>query len=425
MRVLIVNFGTKRNLGCYALLEGTIALLRRACPKVEIRVLTSLDNDEVSGVGIVRSPLIPRPGLKGKVENLLVIFTVVAGVFIMNGRLLRGFYSRRFPGQRDLLEHYRWADVVVNTGGDVITEDYGTYSLSLNLFHLLLAVMIGNRVVFAGETIGPFRNPICRYWTLLLLRRSKLVLVRESMTENYLRSLGVSSSRLFRVPDPSLAIPSPSPNLAGRLQPQSNSRPRVCVVPSALAWRYFRGGSNGSSETYRRYIEFLAGLCEFFTKDAGGEVVLMPHVTGSPGPDDDLIICREVLKRVNDSSNIRIIDDVKTPQAVRRFLSECSFLVAFRMHAAIAGYATETPTVSIGYSAKFEGMAVDIMNSAEWFIDIRQFELDQQGVSSMLLRIRECWGSQSLAKTTLAKRMCRMSADLDDAVMKLKAGLCE
>lgn len=423
MRVLIVNYGVSSNLGCKALLDGTLLLIRRAFPESNIRIMT-FHRLEPSEPGVIVSPFAPRRGYEGTVIYLvLTFFKVTMGLILSRNDRLRQWFCRRFPREGILLNEYSSADIIVNTGGDLLTDEYGLYPLLVASIHLLIAILFGKPFVLFGETVGEFRNPVVQFLIGAMIVKARLVFVRESLSESYVKSLGVSRTRLFRIPDPSFALAfSDSVTKAVGIEKRdaNDQHPLVCVFPSAIAWRHFPSAESNPQLVRENYLNLLIEIVRFFLSEVGASVLLVPHVTGPECIDDDTIVCREIAQAFPDATNVAVAAEVRSPREVYALLRGASFVVASRMHAALAGYACGVPTLSIGYGQKFRGAALD---NASGFchVDVSNKDLSRTETHDILTKVRECWNNRIIMAEVLERNKKNIEIGLNDATQILKS----
>ena len=89
----------------------------------------------------------------------------------------------------------------------------------------------------------------------------------------------------------------------------------------------------------------------------GCTVYLIPHSYTYSNPDnnDDMVACRMAYERLEDKSNVVLIDkDMSAPQ-VKYLISRMTFFIGARMHANFAAIYTGVPVFGTAYSYKFEG----------------------------------------------------------------------
>jgi polysaccharide pyruvyl transferase WcaK-like protein len=83
--------------------------------------------------------------------------------------------NRSFCGKK--LQEYYNADIILDTGGDVLTEDYG-FPFS-HFVNLLFAILLDKPVVICAESIGPFKSKRTKFIAKFIFNRTKLITLRE------------------------------------------------------------------------------------------------------------------------------------------------------------------------------------------------------------------------------------------------------
>ena len=122
---------------------------------------------------------------------------------------------------------------------------------------------------------------------------------------------------------------------------------------SGLAYSNTFNGLEGEFDAYPELIERI--INHFRAK--GCTIYLIPHSYNynKPIADDDMLACREAYNRLNDKSNVVLIDkDLISPQ-IKYLISQMTFFIGARMHANFAAIYTDVPVFGMAYSYKFEG----------------------------------------------------------------------
>jgi polysaccharide pyruvyl transferase WcaK-like protein len=97
------------------------------------------------------------------------------------------------------------------------------------------------------------------------------------------------------------------------------------------------------------------------------------------------------------------VQDFKSPQEAKSYISGLDFLVAGRMHACIAAFSTGTPVVPIAYSRKFTGLFGTL--DYPWLITMQGF--DEPAAHQYLM-------------TRIEDRRA-LSADIEKGMLKVEA----
>lgn len=185
--------------------------------------------------------------------------------FMANGRHLAGLsavgrslMALAFPrsGRSNaVLEQLRRADLVVGRGGYIFFQRRGLrdlMSLWLTTFPLMFAARCGIPTVVHAGSVGPFDSRSSRVLCGFILRRTSLVLPRDSMSFDCCRRLGIRPDRLVQVPDSVFAV-DPVEEVAHRLG---------LTVGSFAAFTIQRGpGTDVVEERFLRNLEDLRVRC--------------------------------------------------------------------------------------------------------------------------------------------------------------------
>ncbi|MDR6971743.1 polysaccharide pyruvyl transferase family protein [Leifsonia shinshuensis] len=292
------------NLGVRALGAGTAALLRRVEPDTEI---------VFQNYGM-RAPQLPI------------------------GRL-RSLVKERVTGRNGMQRWLAGFDLVVDTrSGDSFADIYGTRRLAVMSAVAEFATQAGVPVVLGPQTIGPFDSPLGRRIARRSLRRSQLVMARDSASADAARALGrpadvLTTDVVFALPRPAVA----------------KTRDVVLNV-SGLLWN---ANPHVDNEAYRRTVHrLLDGLAA-----EGREVTLLAHVLESDNPDSDIHAISELQAQRSQRLETVVPRDLDD---VRRTVASAQVVLGSRMHACLNALSTGTPAVPLAYSRKFGPLLGDL-----------------------------------------------------------------
>ena len=90
-------------------------------------------------------------------------------------------------------------------------------------------------------------------------------------------------------------------------------------------------------------------------------MILIPHVQEISPLNDDRVLATEIQRRLGYDDGVRLAGGNFSAEEFKAIISRCDFLVAERMHAAIAGLSTGVPTMVVGYSIKAKGILSDLL----------------------------------------------------------------
>jgi len=250
--------------------------------------------------------------------------------------------------------------------------------------------MVGERVmqcgipfIIWGASIGPFtRDPKLEAEMVTFLKKVDLITARESLTYDYLRSLGIEEN-VVRVWDPAFA-----------LMPERYSGPEASFVESGdvlglnvsgLVARWFHDGN----------LDLMVDEVGAFVEKAAGEgqkVLLVPHVTfrGEDIGKNDEEVLQMVLDKVkNNAGRVRLLPGTMPSRQIKWVISKCRYFIGARTHSTIAAISSGVPTVAIAYSVKARGIWRDVFGDESLVLPTNQMSVGSLYAKYDELRRRE------------------------------------
>ena len=348
MRIVVSNT-VALNGGDAAILYATVDILRRAFGEPLEIVASDLQAEAAAR---------HHPGLRfcpslhaavsnwaggGPPRKLALLLTL--GVAACGGGRLGALARSLLPAPlRRTLAAYAAADLVVSAGGTYLVPHY---DLTPKLFDFLVTLALRRRLVLFTQSLGPFDGLRQRWLLRFVLRRARLVLVRDERSVGHLRALGVTANvRVAADAAFALAPAGVGAESSGRL-PRS---PRVAV--SVRDWPHFRQGAQAGMERYRAAV---AAFAADLVQRHGAEVTFLSTCQGTADywTDDSAVAERIVaLTPAEARAHIAVDRDFRTPTQLLDRLAEFDMVVATRMHAAILALCAGTPVLAIAYEFK-------------------------------------------------------------------------
>jgi colanic acid/amylovoran biosynthesis protein len=326
-RILIMN-SHSTNAGDVAILQAMLSQISRISPLFKITVHCS---DPERSCGLFPDPSVgfrayPAPFFH---DAPSITQLLSAGfVFINNlasAALFRLFRFRFFLFNRaykESMEDFFACDVAISAGGGFISSDYGFFRPYTDL---VMAKLLGKRLVLYSQSIGPFNGFLSRLISRIVLGSADLIILREERSRSELESIGVKNCPVTA--DLAFAFPYEPRKKAGQKQ----------VVLCPRRWTF---QDRGRSDSYLAFLSSLAGRIS----SLGFKIVVLPS------SDDDLPI-HALLKM---PQGTEFIGRVLPPAEMADLLSESEFLVSSRMHPIILGALSGTPFFAVGWEYKLE-----------------------------------------------------------------------
>lgn len=376
--IIITGITSFRNHGVEALVRSTVTELRRRIPTASFTVLDRAPDYD--------SFLMAEDD---------VSFQQDFSIRSLYASKLRRLANQLVPLSDRLAENtsreIRSASAVIASGGDVFCSEYGHRSLCSHLRPLVVACEAKVPVILHAQSVGPFSNERDREAFLRVARQASLITVRESASYRYLlEDLGLPEELVHLVADPAFLLGQPKQVYGDRLFAHyvgTMERPTVALsVSQAIC--HWKGGSDDSH--LKAWIEIVRWL----RRDLNANVILIPHVQEVSAQNDDRVLASKIQKEMSYDPAVRLAGGDLSAEEYKAIISRCDFLVAERMHAAIAGLSTAVPTMVVGYSIKAQGILQDLVGAdltkGLALISIEDFIKQSQGRN----RVERAWNNR-------------------------------
>jgi len=295
------------------------------------------------------------------------------------------------------MDAVRAADVVISSGGDIFSSDYG--AMTGHLLPLHEALRVGTPVVFLAHSIGPFKSSEEISQWKDVAQRSTLVTLRETRSHQYVTgTLGLSSPDLaIQTADTAFLLdPAPPPTVDALMKSfhLNDERPRVGLSMSC-GIRTFAGLAPDA------HAKAWTALVRFVIEELDAHAVLVPHVQDASGSNDDRLVQSQLLRSLDYDPRITLLGPDLSAREFKGILSRCDLVIAERMHAAIGALSMETPTLAVKYSIKAEGIMHDLLGpelAPTFLVEIQDFLADGSSVKAA----RQAWDRREDARSRLS-----------------------
>lgn len=288
-------------------------------------------------------------------------------------KLGEGFLSNN---QRRTIKEIKKADAIFVKGGGFI-HSYGAvtdvYLIYYLLYQIRLALRYGKKVYVLPNSIGPLRNKFAKKMVVKTLRRCSLITLRENISLNFVKSLGVDAERY---PDLGFYLKPTKNDFSKYLTSKGVNLKRKNVIITLRPYRF--SGHQNPDLFYDKYKNSVVTFIEYICSKGYG-VTFFAHTLGPSSHEDDRIALQEVFELLSDNikSNITYIEDKELNcQDVEKIYSYYDFMIGTRFHSVIFSLNVGTPSIAIAYGGnKGKGIMEDLGNS-DFSIDIDKLESD-------------------------------------------------
>jgi colanic acid/amylovoran biosynthesis protein len=352
-RILIAGGGLdSTNQGINAITLGTIACIQKTYPNASITVLG------------INAPAWLETTTKVTLDDGWLAVTAVR---TSNRDALMGFLRTLIPrawAQSRLLECFQGVDAVVDVSeGDGFGETYGLKVLLRHSWAKVLALRTRKPLLLFPQTLGPFHSLIGKSWGSYVLRRTKIICVREVLSEEIAKSLVGNQTAVFCLADMAFLMKPADVEWDLPL-----SKPTIGINVSGLLFGGRRQIRHRSGEVLD-YAAFIETLVRRLVAETRCSILLVPHVYAADSARDDLAACKQIHTRLADlQEKVWPLTKSWSAQEIKGLVGQCEFFVGSRMHSCIAALSQGVPTVPVSYSHKFAGV-MEQFSLANWVAD--------------------------------------------------------
>lgn len=280
------------------------------------------------------------------------------------------------PGRelRHCLEGYRFLrtqDLLIVSGGGQLDEEWGgawghPYAL---LKWAVLARFARIPYVMASVGAQKASSTTSRLFMSVALRLSNYRSYRDKHSREIVAGLLQRANEDPVVPDLAFSLPPLELPPTSRIRTITQCRPIIAISPIAYAkpgnWPW------QDRALYERYLQQMAlAVSQFLNRGC-----FLNMICSSLGDDDSVI--PDLLGRLDDEARKRLavqmhIPAIATWKDVVVALRNVDILIACRLHSAILGFVTRTPTIAISFDPKVDWVMEDLGHT-DYLLQIRDF----------------------------------------------------
>lgn len=345
MKVIVTNTAVL-NTGDAAILSGTIGILHRAFGQAIDLVAY---DQQASAAGRYYRGIEFRPILYEQIMRWtgtrwfkpgVILFLCIASLWRSPFNAVLGNLVPRTL--REALNEFAAADVIIAAGGTYLVPHYRIFPKILDL---LTAWSMRRPFVLFTQSLGPF-HPSRDRLLKFVLRRARLILVRDKKSRQHLESLGIGSDRVAECADSAFAL------VESATTAQRTPGRALSVAVSVRDWPHIKlSGVGGMSD----YLDAVADAVRWLIEERNASVTFLSTCQGvAEYWTDDSRTAAEVAQRLPESvrGRVRINTEFHSPYEMLKLLGEFDVVVATRMHMAILAMCAGVPVLPIAYEFK-------------------------------------------------------------------------
>lgn len=349
-KILLTNSNCSWNKGSAAQVISTSKIIRRIEKNSNITLLSHFPENDYKfcnchNVNIINSNILNNMAIK--------LFFYSTCFFLIKIGL------RRLISFNNLIKAYSDSDIIIDLSGDTFS-DVGAFSLEITL-SLLFASAFNKPLIIYSQSIGPFN--LFASLARRAIDKADVIVVREKITETYLKDLGVTSPIKI------------APDCAFVLEPSNKERVSEIFSDEKIKinWKESLVGISANGLTGDdNYIAVMAKVVDHITKVLGAQVIFVPHVLArdEKHTDDDRKIGARIYNLLKNNEKVSLINGDYSPNDLKGIIKSCDMFIGGRMHANIAALSTNVPTIATSWSHKYQGI-MDTFGLGDYVCNIR------------------------------------------------------
>ena len=293
-----------------------------------------------------------------------------------------------------ILREYAQADMIIDLSGDSFSDSLGGRSI-MNSFTVLLGIFLGKPIVIYSQSIGPFKvmtMPLAKF----CLNRVDLIIVREQITQSYLKTIGVDKPQIYLTAETAFLLkPAPHKMVKKILLKEGISKKKKPLIGISVS--KLIDGTFKPTNLNNKYVTLMAQVVDYLIEKLNARVVFVPHVIKREY--DDRFVARKVYQKVKNKDRTKMITNEYTPEELKGVIGQCDLFIGARMHANISAISMHVPTIAIAWSHKYYGI-MRALGQEKYVCDFKTATFDE-----LVSKINDAWSSRKEIKKTLMRRV--------------------
>lgn len=274
-------------------------------------------------------------------------------------------------------------DVLVIIGGDVFDIVPSKKNKKYRNNRILLSELVkkrGGKVLLWGISVGDFESDPEAKRVLVDYFKNTVdyAIIRDKNSYEYLRTQGVSNIK--NCPDPAYMLRT--------LQKTVEDKEKVLGINlSPLCNRYLKANLT-EDEWLELWTERIEAL---FHRVQYDRIMLIPHVVNKNKPkDDDMAYLSKLYAKMETRKlPVWLVSEDRGFLSVKNELTQCSLILAARMHCAVNSVTCGVPIVFLSYSPKSVGMCRNVYGNEDMVIDLNELQRNPNCFFEKVSRIAE------------------------------------
>jgi colanic acid/amylovoran biosynthesis protein len=399
-KILLINGTAWLNKGDAAIAITTIGALRTFIPDVNICMLSP--SSRMDGLKYKKYNIITKDNLvnrflqrnrKTKIGRIFDFLDQLCrwSLWAVFYRFLNTDIEYLKGDEADTLNEYTDADIIVSRGGDIL-NDIG-YSPMFQLYEIFLGELLNKPVVIYAHSIGPFERKFTKFINRFVLNRVSLITLREEVSYDCLRRLGVNKPPILVTADSAFLLQPISSKNARNLMFEDGVYlcNRNLIGLTVRRWFFLEE----NIEKFNEYKKIMAKVIDYLVDKLNSTVIFFPQVIVPHEEENDTTVAKEIFRLVKNKDNFKILTKDYSPEELMGMIGQMDLFIGTRMHSNIFAVSMSVPTIAIGYRHKTRGI-MEMLGLEKYVCEINSIEYDD-----IISKIDDAWMNKEIIKDHL------------------------
>lgn len=349
--VFQIDGASDRNKGAQLMMHAVLQEIAKRHPNSIVYI--NSENTDLSMI-IGKYPMT----IKKRQSNFfrkLIAQTRIADVAFKIYKPLSWIFSLRVPT--------RGVDVLINIGGFQFGDQWKHNSNKNGSWKWYLSTMksYGTKIIFMPQAFGPFENKYSKEMVKILDENVDILIAREDVSYEYIKSVGLSKSKLLLYPDFTGLVKEEDSKMADSIENE------VCIIPN---YQMILQNSKNEDE----YLTEITKLINYVRKK-GVNVFMLNH-EGTL----DQILCEKINNKLE--SKIKILAS-ENALITKGIIKKAYFVISSRFHGVANSLNSGVPCLATSWSHKYKMLLSDF-GVSDYVIDYHLCDDTKNKIDSLL-----------------------------------------
>jgi len=222
------------------------------------------------------------------------------------------------------------------------------------LYMPLLRRALGKALVVYGGSIGQFRRPfgfLGNPFLKFALRKIDLVTLRERISYQLVKGMGLHSDRISVTGDPAFLLkpapPERTKEILAKEGIDKGSEPLIGITVTrkraSMAFPQFKNPDH----SYIKHAEVFAEVIDNLVAKLNATVVFIPHCIGLGEKLDDRIVAEDIFQRCQYKEQVKVIYNEYHAAELKGLMGQFDLFVGERLHSVINAMSMGVPSIAI------------------------------------------------------------------------------